>query len=420
MRGYMIKRKIYNRLLELLQDFRIVYIAGPRQAGKSTLAKVVAKDMDMQYFTLDDQSLYEVASKDPHGLIESLGKKIVLDEFQYVPLLIPAIKMVSDNLSPDEKGVFLLTGSSDIFKSAKTQEALPGHMAHIELYPLSLCEINKLNINIVDYLSAHRLTSFKGKQIDRNQMADILIKGGYPEVINKNKRNRNAWYKSYISGRLYKDFAMLTQVKGNYIAKIDVLTRLLAGMSGNLIKYANIANNIGFDDKTVKKYIQILELMFIVKRVEPYVKNQAKRGVLGLSKIHFFDTGLACHMLGMKQPGLLHTSHFYGGLLENFILMEILKHSTWAQEDIRLYHFRDKKKNEVDIVIEKDDGKIIGIEVKASTSLNQNDFKGLYELSLYSGDRFDKGVMIYSGAQLLPMKFKDKTFYAVPVSLFLE
>ena len=416
----MIKRKLYNKLIELLHDFRILYIAGPRQAGKSTLAKVVAEDMDMQYFTLDDQSLYEVASKDPHGLLESLGKKIVLDEFQYAPSLIPAIKMVSDNLSPDEKGVFLLTGSSDIFKSAKTQESLPGHMAHIELYPLSLCEINKLNINIVDYLSAHSLTPFKGKQIGRNQMADILIKGGYPEVINKSKRNRSAWYKSYISGRLYKDFAMLTQVKGDYIAKINALTRLLAGMSGNLIKYANIANNIGFDDKTVKKYMQILELMFIVKRIEPYVKNQAKRGVAGLSKIHFFDTGLACHMLGMKQPGLLHTSHFYGGLLENFILMEILKHSTWAQEDIKLFHFRDKKKNEVDIVIEKDDGKIIGIEVKASTSLNQNDFKGLYELSLYSSDRFDKGIMIYSGAQLLPMKFKDKTFYAVPVSLFLE
>ena len=101
---------------------------------------------------------------------------------------------------------------------------------------------------------------------------------------------------------------MLTKVKGNYIAKIDSLTRLLAGMSGNLIKYANIANSIGFDDKTVKKYMQILELMFIVKRVEPYVRNQAKRGVLGLSKIHFFDTGLACHLLGIKQSDLLHTS----------------------------------------------------------------------------------------------------------------
>lgn len=416
----MIKRKIYNRLLELLQDFRIVYIAGPRQAGKSTLAKLAAKDMDMQYFTLDDQSLYEVALKDPHGLLESLGKKIVLDEFQYAPLLIPAIKMVSDNLSPDEKGVFLLTGSSDIFKSAKTREALPGHMAHVELYPLSLCEINNLNVNIVDYLSAPELSPFKGRQIKRNKMAQILIKGGYPEVIGKNKRNRSAWYKSYISGRLYKDFAMLTETKGNYIDRIDALTRLLAGMSGNLIKYANIADNIGFDDKTVKKYMQILELMFIVKRVEPYVKNYSKRGVLGLSKIHFFDTGLSCHLLGIKQPELLHTSHFYGGLLENFILMEILKHSTWAQEEIRLYHFRDKKKNEVDIVIEKDDGKIMGIEVKASASLTQNDFKGLYELFLYSGDRFDKGVMFYSGAQLLPMKFKDKTFYAVPISLLMD
>jgi len=416
----MIERKIYNRALELLQNFRIVYISGPRQAGKSTLAKILAKDIGMRYFTLDNQSLYEVAKSDPHGLLESLGKKIVLDEFQYAPLLIPAIKMVSDDLRPDEKGVFLLTGSSDIFKSATTQEALPGHMAHLELYPLSVSEIEKLNVNIVDYLLSEKLYHLSGEQINRNKMAEILIRGGYPEVINKSERNRSAWYKSYVMGRLYKDFALLTTIKGDYIGKINALVRLLAGMSGNLIKYASIANSVGFDDKTVKKYMQSLELMFIIKKIEPYVRNQAKRGVVGLPKIYFFDTGLACYLLGIKRAKPLHTSHFYGGLLENFVLMEILKHSGWAQEEIRLYHFRDKKKNEVDIVIEKDDGKVIGVEVKASASVRRDDFKGLHELSLYAGNRFDKGVLFYSGDLLLPMKFKDRTFYAVPVSLILK
>jgi predicted AAA+ superfamily ATPase len=415
----MIKRKIYSRVLELLKEFRIVYISGPRQAGKSTLAKEIAAAVDMKYFTLDNQSLLEVANSDPHGLLASLGKKIILDEFQYVPALIPAIKMVSDDLQPDEKGVFLLTGSSDIFKSARTREALPGHMASLELYPFSVSEVSNVAINFIDYLLAEKLVPMNGQLIDRQQMADILIRGGYPEASTKSTRNRSAWFKSYVLGRLYKDFAALTATRGDYIERIDSLSRLLAGMSGNLIKYANIANSVGFDDKTVKKYMQALELMFIIKTIKPYVKNRAKRSVLGLPKIHFVDTGLACHLLGIKKAETLVMSNYYGSLLENFVLMEIVKQSGWAEEETRLYHFRDKKKNEVDIVMERDDGKIIGIEIKASASVKQQDFKGLYEFELYGGNKFARGVLIYTGAQLLPMKYKDRIFYAVPISFLL-
>ncbi len=403
----------------MLREFRIVYISGPRQAGKSTLAKEIAQTTDMKYFTLDNQSLLEVANSDPHGLLASLGKRIVLDEFQYVPTLIPAIKMVSDNLQPDEKGVFLLTGSSDIFKSAKTQEALPGHMARLELFPFSAVEVSSSKINIVDYLLAEEMEPLDGNLVDRLQMAEKIIRGGYPEASVKNTRNRSAWFKSYVMGRLYKDFATLTETRGDYIERIDALSRLLAGMSGNVIKYANIANRVGFDDKTVKKYMQALELMFITKTLRPYVKNRAKRSVLGMPKIHFIDTGLACYLLGLKNPKILMTSTYYGGLLENFVLMEILKQSGWAEEEISIYHFRDKKKNEVDIVMERDDGKFIGVEVKASASVKQQDFKGLYELDLYGGEKFMRGILIYTGAQLLPMRYRNRDYYAVPISFLL-
>ena len=415
----MIKRKIYNRAVELLREFRIVYISGPRQAGKSTLAKEIATTIDMKYFTLDNQSLLEVANSDPHGLLASLGKRIVLDEFQYVPTLIPAIKMVSDNLQPDEKGIFLLTGSSDIFKSAKTQEALPGHMARLELFPFSAVEVSHSKLNIVDYVLAQELAPLDGKLVDRLQMAEKLIRGGYPEASTKSTRNRSAWFKSYVMGRLYKDFATLTETRGDYIERIDALSRLLAGMSGNVIKYANIANKVAFDDKTVKKYMQALELMFITKTIRPYVKNRAKRSVLGLPKIHFIDTGLACYLLGLKNPKTLMTSNYYGGLLENFVFMEILKQSGWAEEEISIYHFRDKKNDEVDIVMERDDGKIIGVEVKASASVKQQDFKGLHELELYAGDKFVRGILVYTGAQLLPMRYKNRVYYAMPISFLL-
>ena len=149
----MYPRKLQLLVEELLTEFRVLYLTGPRQAGKTTLARSVAEHLDMGYVTLDDQATLASVESDPHGFIRSLGsKRVVLDEFQYAPNLIPAIKEASDRLEPGEKGKFLLTGSADIFRSARTQEALPGHMARLELFPLSLSEIADQPLNIIDYL----------------------------------------------------------------------------------------------------------------------------------------------------------------------------------------------------------------------------------------------------------------------------
>nr|CAA6830552.1 MAG: Unknown protein [uncultured Thiotrichaceae bacterium] len=143
-------QSLYN---DLLSEFRILYLTGPRQAGKTTLAKLIAKQRDMQYLSLDDAGVLDAAKSDPHGFINSFtGQNIVLDEFQYAPELIQAVKQVSDNLPVNQKGKFLLTGSADIFSSARTQEALPGHMARVELWPLSLTEIQGEQFNLIDYL----------------------------------------------------------------------------------------------------------------------------------------------------------------------------------------------------------------------------------------------------------------------------
>ena len=148
----MYPRKLQPLIEELLAEFRVLYLTGPRQAGKTTLARSIAERLDMGYITLDDQATLASAESDPHGFIRSLGsKRVVLDEFQYAQSLIPAIKEASDKLKPGEKGKFLLTGSADIFRSARTQEALPGHMARLELFPLSLSEITGQSLNIIDY-----------------------------------------------------------------------------------------------------------------------------------------------------------------------------------------------------------------------------------------------------------------------------
>jgi len=412
------KRHIKARLMELLEDFRIVYLTGPRQAGKSTLVREVAATLGMGYYTLDDAALAASAESDPQGMLATLTKPLVLDEFQMVPSLVSAMKMISDNAN-GQKGIFLLTGSSDIFRSAQIQESLPGHMARLELYPLSHAERHEENLNAIDWLFKGTFEHSVLKPLDRKMLGDLLIEGGYPEAITKSPRSRSIWFASYIEGRLLKDFETMHQVKGDYHTKLSALIRNLAGMTGNLIKYANIANDLSQDDKTVKRYIEILELMFIIRRVHPYVHNSAKRSVVGMPKLHFIDTGLACHLLGLKLSDTLHLSKFFGGLVENFVYCELLKHATWSDEDVSFYHFRDTARHELDLVIERSDGAVIGVEIKASMTIKSEDFSGLTVFAEYAKEKFLRGVLFYSGDKILPFKINDRIFHAVPISLLL-
>lgn len=395
----------------------IVYLTGPRQAGKSTIARELAKEHGMGYYTLDDAALLASAQSDPQGLLVSLSTPLILDEFQYAPDLIGAIKMISD-AAGGQNGIFLLTGLADIFRSARVQEALPGHMARVELYPLSQMEIHQEGDgNIIDWLIQGQFTASVMGPLDRVALGELLIKGGYPEVISKSPRSRSVWFASYIEGRLFKDFETMHQAKGDYHTKLSALVRTLAGMTGNLIKYANVANDLGQDDKTVKRYMEILELMFIIKRLDPYVRNAAKRAVVGMPKLHFIDTGLACHLLGLKKAETLHASQFYGGLVENFVFAELLKHATWSDEEVRFHHFRDTNRHELDLVIERNDGQVVGVEVKAAMTVKAEDFSGMSVFADYAGEKFQSGILFYSGDKILPFRIADKIFHAVPIAL---
>jgi predicted AAA+ superfamily ATPase len=408
-------------LLELLDEFRILYLTGPRQAGKTTLAKAIAAERGMQYLSLDEEGVLAAAQNDPHGFIHSFtGQNVVLDEFQYAPELTPAIKRASDNLPPEQKGKFLLTGSADIFSSARTQEALPGHMARVELWPLSVTEICDSRFNLINYLLAGDFSQQQAfPQLGREQLAQILLDGGYPEVQSKSTRGKSIWFKSYIQGRLFKDFETLYAARGEYHAKLQALIPYLAGLSGNLLKYASIANDLAQNDRVIKSYIEALEWMFIIKRIYPFAKNSAKRQTVGMPKLHMVDTGLACHLLGITTARQLATSAQFGNLLESFIVMECFKHMGWADEEVGLYHFRDTSKNEVDIVLERSGGKLIGIEVKASASVGEADFKGLAQLAEFVGDRLESGLVFYSGERVLPFRVAGRQFFAVPVNLLL-
>ncbi len=412
-------RKSEMLLKELLNDFRILYLTGARQAGKTTLARKIAKDTGMQYISLDDKTALASARYDPHGFIDSLKEQpVVLDEFQYAPELVKAIKLVSDLLPLYERGRFFLTGSADIFKSARTQEALPGHMARMELYPLSVTEKTGTDFNLINFLLAEELSIPDNLSVlSREQLAQALLDGGYPELQEKGPRSRQIWFQSYLQGRLFKDFDSIYTAKGEYYTKLEALIPYLAGLCGNLLKYASVANDLGQNDKIIKSYIEALEWMFIVKRIHPYIKNRARSQSIDMAKLYMVDTGLACYLLGLKKKQQLLTSSFYGGLLENFVVMECFKHMTWAEESMSLYHFRDKRKNEVDIVLEQSDGRLIGIEVKASNSIRQNDFKGLKKFGGLIKDQFKYGLVFYTGSRFLPFRDSENLYFAVPLSI---
>ncbi|MDT8398444.1 MAG: DUF4143 domain-containing protein [Pseudomonadales bacterium] len=358
------------------------------------------------------------ARNDPHGYIRSLqARKVVLDEFQYAPELIPAIKEASDQLPHGERGKFLLTGSTDFFRSARVQEALPGHMARLELLPLSLSELHDGQDNIVDMLLSGKFNRGKAALLEREQLATWILNGGYPEVQEKSARAQQVWFRSYMEGRLFKDFASLYAARGDYHSKIQALAPYLAGLCGNLLKYANIGNDLSLDDRVVKNYIEILELMFIVRRVPAWLKNRGKRQATQLPKLHFVDTGLACHLLGLTNAHSLLASQYFGGLLENSLFMELTKQSGWAQTPVTLYHFRDHRQQEVDMVLERADGRLTGIEVKASSTLRPGDFKSLARLAEFAGKKFEQGVILYSGQEVLPFTLGEVSCHALPMGI---
>lgn len=417
----MFERKLTSIVIELLKEFRIVYLTGPRQAGKTTLTKSISPDYGLEYISFDNQNILQSAQSDPIGFIDSFkNKKLILDEFQYIPELVPAIKQASDNLPINEKGKFLLTGSADIFRAGKTQEALPGHMARLELYPLSLSERFNSQNNIIDLLCNQNFNINLLENLNQQQLADLILQGGYPEVQDKSLRGKQIWYDSYLEGRLFKDFETLYAARGDYRSKLKSLVPYLAGLAGNLIKYSNISNDLGQEDKLIKAYIEILELMFIIKIVPAYLKNKAKRQAITMPKLEMIDTGLACSLLGIKNEDQLINSSHFGGLLENLIFMELLKQNSWSNEQVELFHFRDKYKNEVDIVLERGNNQIIGIEVKASATIRQQDFKGLNKLAEFNPEKFQYGIVFYSGKEVLPFSKNNIQLYALPIGILLK
>jgi len=407
-----ISRSITPIVFELLEDFRIVSINGPRQSGKTTLSKEIAEQRGMAYYTFDNDATRVTAQNNPIIFIRQLSKSpCVIDEIQLVPEVISALKIVVDE--KNKTGMFLLTGSADLFKMSAIRESLAGRMVSVSLFPLSYFELNCSHKNAVDMLFNQKITSFKFIKKEYESMVEQMVTGGYPSVQGKSARSQESWFESYIEARIEKDLSLVKKVSQENKSEINKLLRILATMTSNLLKYSSLSKHLSIKDTTVKSDIEILEALFLLKRINPYFTNRGKREVK-TPKVQFVDTGLVSNLVGVDTHSLIVSQReMLGNLIENFIYSELLKHGTYSQKSIKIYHYRDGD-FEVDLVLEQKNGNIVAIEVKASSVLKTEYLRGLVRLAQNAGDNFKAGYIFYGGDEILPMSRDGYEFWAIP------
>lgn len=409
-------RNIRSELEASLEDTPVTVLVGPRQAGKSTLAGAVAEGRAARHVSLDDAGPRAAANADPSGFIEGAQLPLYIDEFQKAPGLLEAIKSRVDRArhrGEQASGMFLLTGSANVWPTLQISDSLAGRAQRVQLWPLSRGEVLGHREDCVDHLFEGRVPEVVAAPTGRAAIADELVIGGYPEVLARSKpKRRSQWLQSYIEMILERDVRDLTQ----RAQQLDELPRLLetaAGRVANLLDLTSMGSSIGMKRDSVSRYLNLLELMFLVHRTPAWSRSIGQR-LIKSPKLWLPDSGLACHLVGYS-PERFETDEtaLAGSLFENFVAAELIKQATWSRTEIRLYHFRTAGGREVDIVMESKDGAVAGVETKLTSSPAERDFNGLAHLRDKLGDRFKSGVLVHTGAETL--SFGDR-LWAVPVS----
>jgi predicted AAA+ superfamily ATPase len=389
-------RLIQVRLAEAMADTPVVLLAGPRQAGKTTLVRQVA-DKGLHYLTLDDELTLLSATADPVGMIRHLDRAVI-DEIQRAPGLLLAIKKSVDE--DRRAGRFLLTGSANLMALPRVADSLAGRMETLTLLPLSQSEIEGRTLNWLDGLFSGQLPQ-PGSEARTDNLVHRVLQGGYPEMLLRTTpRRRVAWARQYLDAIMARDVRELSGIE-----KLDQLPRFLRALAhtaGQVCNYTQLGAQVGLDGKTAARYMSVFEQMYLLKRVEPWAGNRLKR-VVKAPKLQFLDSGLLAMLLNLTEEEIQKNRARFGHVLETFVYAELLKHTTTAQADYHLMYYRDADKVKVDIVIENAAGQLVGVEVKASATVTEADLRGLRKLAGLAGDSFSRGVILYDGDETLPL-----------------
>jgi hypothetical protein len=406
-----IARHAQRQITTALQDTRVVLVVGPRQAGKTTLARQYANS-DRPYLTLDDPATLAAARADPAGFVRGL-QSAVIDEVQRAPDLLLSIK---ESVDKDQApGRFLLTGSTNLMALPVVADSLAGRLAVITLLPFAQAELAGTPGDLLDrLLDGGDLPPVANPVVGDALMARVL-QGGYPEALRRTSASRRqAWLEDYVALILDRDVRDIANI--DQLGRMPRLLDVLAAHAGQLVNHSSYGAALGLTAPTAQKYVGILERLFLLRQVPPWSHNAVSR-LTKTPKLHFLDTGLLAALRGDTAAQLQKERTGYGPLLESFVVSEVLKIATWSEKRLRFSHFRTKDQDEVDLVIEDRRGRVIGIEVKASATVRPQDLRGLRQLQAAVGDKFVHGLVLHDHDRITPF---DEKLHAVPVSMLWE
>lgn len=364
----MVSRLILPEAKQALTQFRALCITGPRQSGKTTLSKLLFKDKP--YVNFENPSIQHEAELNPEVFLKQYRYGAVFDEVQRVPHIFRYLQEILDNNS--KRGQFILTGSNNFLLQEQVSQSLAGRAGYLSLLPFSYAEL--VNAKLAE------------KEVSKH-----ILTGGYPEIWNE-KLIPATWLNSYIQTYVQRDVRLLRNITN--LAAFNRFIYLCANYAGQILNRDELAKQTGVDTKTILAWLGLLENSYIIYLLQPWYNNMKKR-IVKSPKLYFYDTGLLCHLLGIKSSTALQKHAAYGSIFENWVITEIRKNNFNAGLNEGLYYFRDSLGNEVDLITEKN-GLSLAIEIKASKKVSSGMLRGLHFWQKNQPN--GQGILLYSGA----------------------
>ncbi len=394
-----IARAITPRILAALGDTPAVMLVGPRQAGKSTLVQSLASGPHpARYLTLDDLRTLDAARRDPVGLIDSAEGPLVIDEIQRAPELLLPIKAAIDRSR--RPGRFILTGSADVMLLPTVSESLAGRVEVHTLWPFSQAEIEGVPGTAVGLLLDESPRPGPAPAVPRGELIERIARGGFPEALAREDDRREEWLASYLTVIVQRDLRDLANIER--LTEIPAVLASLAARVRAPLNKTEVAGSVGIPRTSLDRYLTLLEHVFLVRRLPAYHSNRIKQ-ITKSPKLLLADSALLTHLLRASPGRLADEDSLLGTVLECFVGMELVKQLAAATRRASLLHMRTAAGSEVDFVLEGADGRLAGVEVKASSTVRMEDFKHLAALRGRIGpERFIRGVVLYTGGERLP------------------
>jgi len=383
----------------------VVLIHGPRQSGKSTLGQ--ALETGRTYVTLDDPIALSLARRDPKAFLEAFPTPIMIDEVQRAPELFMAIKL---NVDRDRKaGKFLLTGSANVLNLPKLADSLAGRMEIVDLLPFSQGELELSPDGFVDAVFEDSFDPiFEAENI--KGLAERIVRGGFPEAsLRSSQTRRDAWFANYVRTLLERDVKDVANIDA--LAQMPLLLRLLASRAGSTLNASGLATETGIPYTSLKRYLTLLETIFLLRLVNTWSHDRS-RILTKAPKAFLVDTGLLCYLANLDTKSLLGDSLRLKPALENFVALELQKQCTFGCVKPWLLHLRTIRHLCVDFVLESRRGDVVGIQVKAGSTLHEDDAEGLRFMRDLAGPKFIRGIVLYTGNDVQPL---DAQISGVPI-----